>query len=104
MLVLFNQNITLFQTFNSKNCLEYHKTTHDSDGDTSASENENQLLDSDEGDSRSISCSGATGFTECFIQVKRADFIESAIEEGYTSIRFTRLGSNSNKTLYTPIH
>jgi len=94
---------TWFQTFNSKKCLNYHKTTHDSDGDTSASEDENQILDSTSSCSKrqKLLASGATGFTDCFIWVKRADFIEAAVEEGFKSIRITRLGRNS--TLNTPI-
>jgi hypothetical protein len=91
--------------------LKYHTTTHDTDGDTSASEKEDQDFDLRNEFESPSSCNnrlqlltdGSIGFADCFIQVKRANFIESTVEKGFKSVRITQHACDSNQTLYTLI-
>jgi hypothetical protein len=96
--------------------LDYHETTHD-DEESSASETDDSTSDSDEqsflsassfrsSSSNSIEewqAQNTTDFKECFVLIKRADFIESAVGEEFKSVRITRYGRKSNQILYTPI-
>lgn len=43
------------------------------------------------------------GFGECFVNLNRATYIETAVEKNYRSILITFHGTEKREKLYTPI-
>ena len=98
--------------------MDYHETTHDDEDESSANETGDSISDSDDEQSFSsdssyssssneewqeLSTGRAVDFKESFVLIKRADFIESAVQEEFKSVRITRFGRKSSQILYTPI-
>ena len=81
--------------------MTYHETTHDSDDDTSSSDD--QTFNSVQSLSDSSEDELLQSPKKCFIRVQRTDFIESAVEKGFKSVLIEHHGQNSSQLRYTPI-